>query len=113
MKISSTEKELLDLPGKTEDEQIVFLSSRNILNAYQCHKCDLEQCESLADLAERLWGKLPNDLSGLADVYKQVNHLRKDQALEGAYWKWWAIESIPIHRIVAALIALKRSGGEL
>ncbi|MBE3140920.1 MAG: hypothetical protein IMZ53_10085 [Thermoplasmata archaeon] len=69
--------------------------------------------ESLPDFAQRLWEKLPNDLSGLKDVYCKVNGLRADQAAVAAYWKWWAINAKSIHRVCAALLALKRSGFEL
>jgi hypothetical protein len=104
-----TEQEILDLLEKTEQEQINLFASRHILiKRTNCvSPCGLIY-ESLADLAERLWEKA-RDRSELDQVMAQISR----NCGQRAWVDFFAYKAKPIHRIVAAIIALKRAGIKL
>lgn len=112
----TTEAALVALLDKSDVEHIEFLSTRRISKAYKCHnpKCDLEKYESLADLAERLW-KLACEHAELSNAMDEIYPIKScfnGPETRCRFYQWWLFDTTSIHRIVAALIALRRSGVE-
>jgi hypothetical protein len=132
------EQELLELPKKTEEEQAKWLSDKYILKSSPVYLrptftglgdrdgvCEEtlagdttwnQRLESLADLAERLWEKMWDGKS-LGMTWRITRDclllVGGNTEFEESLMKWWAMFSRPIHRIVAALTALKRAGVEI
>jgi hypothetical protein len=117
------EDELLDLLNKAESEAIEWLSHHDhiILDCVEkfsfldgkVHKVPV--WESLADCAERLWEKAKiKTIFPIAAVYEHLYpEIEVNQANRCSMMEWLAMDSKPIHRIVAAIIALQRSGVEI
>jgi hypothetical protein len=102
-----TEQELLDLMGKTEEEQYKYLGGLYLFS-------DSGDWCGLADLSVRLWEKaLPIGVGKC--ICLVCEHVVGKKWYHTACYCWWAqyAPSHPIAVIVAALIAIKRSGGEL
>ena len=129
-----TEQEFLDLLKKTEEEIYEFLDSKenkkHVFEYTECtHTCTIcdesMTCfcvESLADLAERLWEKavekvgtkLVSYLSESIDKFDTPEFILKSGRSMACEWKvWWLFYAKPIHRIVASLITLQRSGAKI
>lgn len=111
MKITQTEQELLDLLGMTEDEARSYLFHKGILlDRIECDVCDHKILESLADCAERLREKATLYRVTFTQAMQDVFDL-EDQ--NNSLFNFWVFDATTIHRIVAALIAIKRAGGEV
>lgn len=127
----TTEAELIALLEKTPTEQENYLACNKIQKSTNCFSVCCPDCdyswdedvyESLPDLAERLWDKAQYECqkqyiaftNSMVDVFALVTCLIKPEegTSKAEFWCWWACEAKPIHRIIAALIALKRSGIE-
>jgi hypothetical protein len=126
MKIETSEAEILGLLTKTEEEQIEYLYIENNImkNRWDIANGDnLTVEESLPDLAERLWrkaytiGHIPGIgdvfLSAIKEVHKIIFPKNYGQVEMEEWMYFWALEAKPIHRIVAALLAIKRAGVEI
>lgn len=95
--------ELLELLTKTEEEQNDWIRDAQLL-------ITMNAC-CTARLAERLWEKAKYDLT--FEIIKLVSVTGKillESASRFDIFYWLGMESKPIHRIVAALIALRRAG---
>jgi len=106
--MSLTREEILDLSKLTEAEQEGQLEKAGILESYVCCSCGTNLPESLADCANRLWkeAKITN-IYTMRDVYETIidcDWVWNDHDYINFY-RWWAMDALPIHRIQAALLA--------
>ena len=109
------EEELLALIDKTEEEQYNWLAENKVLKPdatvvlYLCH---IGRPESLADLADRLWKRANiKTIFPIATVYEYMYpEIEVTQANRCSMMEWLAMDALPIHRIIAAIIAIHRSG---
>jgi len=105
-----TRDEILGLSKMSEGEAQNVLIANGII-----HMTDIRydygvvrRAESLADLADRLFRETgPNKIYSIHEVYETLfkcDYVWNDHDYLNFY-RWWALDSLPIHRIQAALLA--------
>lgn len=104
--------ELLALVEKDDGDCFIFFFDRGFIETHTCDWCENQTSESLADLAERLWEKATScevitSLHIACGIVSGINSCDND-IVRG----WFFVYAKPIHRIVAAIIALQRAGVE-
>jgi hypothetical protein len=107
------ERELLELIGKTEQEQVDYLVESKFIRFLPCTQykaSGVVRMESLADLADRLWQEAiekaePEISCSMAQISRICG--------KRAWVDFFAYSAKPIHRIIAAIIALQRAGVEI
>lgn len=102
-----TRDEILGLSKMSEGEAQNVLIANGII-----HMTDIRydygvvrRAESLADLADRLWRE--NIYGMTAEHHRTIaaQHFNNNRFTELQEYIWWFMESKPIHRIQAALLA--------
>lgn len=109
-----TRSEILGLSKMSEREQEDFFYAHDISKYIERYDVSMGGdntvlCyESLPDLADRLFGSGKGiRVSHMIEIYMaQTGNTAPDKDVEYAlFWRWWAMDSKPIHRIQAALLA--------
>lgn len=109
------ESELLALLDKSEEDVGDYLADKGILtmqHRFCVEHGSVEIAESLADLAERLWERTVEKV-GTVNFNNIVEMIaEKTTTIPNAFvFRQFYLK--PIHRIIAAIIALQRSGEEI